>query len=108
MDKPQTLIHQEKSLNWTCYDAKWIPKAARFVVIGTLPRGTGVIEVFSLYDGHLESQRKIEKKAAFKCGTFGAALEDRLLATGDFDGRLSLWFSFASFPSFFSSTRDAL
>ncbi|KAH7820147.1 putative WD repeat-containing protein 92 [Monocercomonoides exilis] len=91
MDKPQTLVYQEKSLNYTCYDAKWIPKSARFVVLGCMPRGTGVIEVFSLYGGKLESQKQIEKKASFKCGTFGAALEDRLLATGDFDGRLSLW-----------------
>ena len=33
-----------------------------------------------------------EKPAAFKCATFGASLvEDRHLATGDYNGGLSVW-----------------
>ncbi|KAA6395632.1 MAG: hypothetical protein EZS28_008842 [Streblomastix strix] len=91
MDKPQILVHAEKSLNYTCYDSKWIPSSARFVVLGVAPRGTGIIEIYALKDGKLEIVKTTEKKAGFKCGSFGAALRNRLLATGDFDGRLSLW-----------------
>ena len=36
---------------------------------------------------------KVEKKASFKCGTFGAtSLQQRHLATGDFEGRLMIWY----------------
>lgn len=38
-------------------------------------------------------QFQIEKPKGFKCGTFGAStLSERHLATGDFDGSLSIWF----------------
>jgi WD40 repeat protein len=38
------------------------------------------------------SQKKVEKHSAFKCSSFGASfLEDRHLATGDFEGRVSMW-----------------
>lgn len=91
MDKPQILIHADKSLDYTCYDCKWIPKSARFVVLGCQPKGSGVIEVMSLNEGRVENKHKFEKKYTIKCGTFGAALEDRLLATGDFGGQMSMW-----------------
>ncbi|KAK2957409.1 putative WD domain, G-beta repeat protein [Blattamonas nauphoetae] len=91
MDKPQILVHAEKSLTYTAYDAKWIPESARFVLLGTFPKGTGVIDICTFKQGKIESLKQLEKKEAIKCGTFGAALEDRLLATGDFSGRLSLW-----------------
>jgi hypothetical protein len=35
----------------------------------------------------------VEKKASFKCGTFGASsLQQRHLATGDFEGKLMIWY----------------
>ena len=35
---------------------------------------------------------QIEKSKALKCGTFGAtSLQQRHLATGDFDGKMQLW-----------------
>eukprot|EP00708_Paratrimastix_pyriformis_P004725 GAFH01003644.1.p1 GENE.GAFH01003644.1~~GAFH01003644.1.p1 ORF type:complete len:240 (-),score=15.02 GAFH01003644.1:162-881(-) len=53
---------------------------------------TGFIQIYSLSRGQMELQREVEKKAIIKCCTFGQArLEDRLMATGDFDGRVSLW-----------------
>ena len=34
-----------------------------------------------------------EHSKAFKCGTFGASnIQQRHLATGNFDGRLQIWF----------------
>ena len=34
-----------------------------------------------------------EKSKAFKCGTFGASsLQQRYLATGDFDGKMAIWY----------------
>ena len=36
--------------------------------------------------------KELEKKAAFKCGTFGASsFRERHLATGNFEGYLQLW-----------------
>jgi hypothetical protein len=38
-------------------------------------------------------QLQVEKPKGFKCGTFGAStLSERHLATGDFEGSLSIWF----------------
>lgn len=35
---------------------------------------------------------EMEKKSAFKCGTFGtSSIVDRKLATGNFDGELQIW-----------------
>lgn len=59
MDKPQIYIFREKSLNYTCYDSKWIPKSARFVVLGCMPRQTGVIEIMKLTSTGLESQAQV-------------------------------------------------
>ena len=42
---------------------------------------------FSVYFGF-----QIEKSKAFKCGTFGASsLQQRYMATGDFDGKMQIW-----------------
>jgi hypothetical protein len=59
MDKPQILIHAELSLGYTCYDCKWIPKSARFAVLGCLPKGTGIIELMTLNKGKIDSQHKV-------------------------------------------------
>lgn len=40
---------------------------------------------------------QIEKAKALKCGTFGASsLQQRYLATGDFDGRMQIWYNKAA------------
>jgi hypothetical protein len=42
--------------------------------------------------GTCVSKKAFEKKEAFKCGTFGAAsVEERHLATGDFEGNMRVW-----------------
>lgn len=53
MDKPQIIAHIQKSVNFTLYDAKWIPRSAKIVVLGTFPRGTGALQVYELSKGDL-------------------------------------------------------
>lgn len=91
-DKPQIIEHINKSLTYTAYETRWVPCSARFVSLGMYPRGTGCMQVYSLKHGNLEVTQECEKQGAFKCGTFGASsLEERHLATGDFDGRMCVW-----------------
>ncbi|XP_063708208.1 dynein axonemal assembly factor 10 [Culicoides brevitarsis] len=91
MDKPQVITLIEKSLNYSVFDVKWIPCSAKFVVLGSRPKGTGVIEVYELNDDQADLVKEIEQKASLRCGTFGAtSIRDSHLATGDFGGKLSV------------------
>lgn len=50
------------------------------------------IQVYSLDGTELKLSEEMEKKSAFKCGTFGtSSMTDRKLATGNFDGMLEVW-----------------
>lgn len=91
LSKPQIIELAQHSVNYTLFDARWVPSSARFVALGNYARGTGAIEVCGLDDGRIVVHRKYEKPAAIKCGTFGASpLEERHLATGDFNVRLCI------------------
>ena len=61
ISKPVMICHVEKPLNYTLYDCKWIPKTAKFIVVGTEPRGTGVIEVFEVGARDVTSIMKVNK-----------------------------------------------
>ncbi|KAJ3189345.1 hypothetical protein HDU85_002974 [Gaertneriomyces sp. JEL0708] len=92
LEKPQIISHVQKSLTYTPYDVKWIPSTARFVVLGQTPRGTGTIQIYELEKGDVSMVKQVEKPHAIKCGTFSAsALNTNHLATGDFNGGLSMW-----------------
>jgi WD repeat-containing protein 92 len=92
VDKPQIIEHVNKSIPWTVFDTKWVPSSARFVALGNYARGTGAMQVYQLNQGKLKMVHEHEKKNAFKCGTFGAAsLEERHIATGDFEGHMMVW-----------------
>lgn len=92
LSKPQLIELAARSVNYTLFDARWVPSAARFVALGNHARGTGAIEVCALQDGKINVSKTFEKPAALKCGTFGASsYEDRRLATGDFKGELAVW-----------------
>lgn len=92
MDKPQIILHIQKSVNYTVYDAKWIPCSAKFVALGNFARGTGAIQIYEVSQGDLKLVTDVEKTKSFKCGTFGASsLQSRHLATGDFNGKLQIW-----------------
>lgn len=92
-EKPQIICHLEKNLDYSIYDVKWIPASAKFVVMGGKSNGAGLIEIYSFSTNGIEKQGEISKKEYFKCGTFDAStLSDRHLATGDFGGRLQVWY----------------
>uniref|UniRef100_A0A1B6CAY4 Dynein axonemal assembly factor 10 n=1 Tax=Clastoptera arizonana TaxID=38151 RepID=A0A1B6CAY4_9HEMI len=92
MDKPQIICHVEKSLPFSLFDALWIPCSAKFVVLGSRPRGTGIIQIYEINQGDVVLKTEIEKNVSFKCGTFAASsLQERNLATGDFEGKLQIW-----------------
>ena len=91
-NKPQIVEHINKSLSQTVYDTKWVPCSARFVLLGSPARQTGLIQLYNVVRGDIELSAELEKPKAFKCGTFGAStLAERHLATGDFAGDLAIW-----------------
>lgn len=91
-DAPQLIEHINKSLHFTPYDIKWIPCSAKFVVVGIHPKATGAIQVFELNHGELNVVDEATKPSGIKCATFGAsALENRHIATGDFNGQMNIW-----------------
>ena len=92
-DAPQIIEHVHKSVTFTPYDTRWVPSSARFVVLGIHPKATGALQVFELNSGEANIVQEAVKPKGIKCGTFGASgLEDRHLATGDYDGMLNIWY----------------
>lgn len=92
MDKPQIIAHVQKSVNFTLYESRWIPSSAKFVILGNHARGTGALQIYEVSHGDVKLVTEVEKTKALKCGTFGAtSLQQRHLATGDFDGRMQIW-----------------
>lgn len=85
LSKPQIICHIEKSVDYSLFDTKWIPCSAKFVVMGSRPRGTGIIQIYEVSSGELKLVKDIERSNPVKCGTFDASsLRDRHLAVGDF------------------------
>ena len=81
-----------KSLSMTVYETKWIPSSARFVLLGSPARQTGMLQIYQLNGGSIELEAEVERPKSFKCGTFGATtLAERRIATGDFVGTLAIW-----------------
>ena len=92
LEKPQIICHVEKSVNYSLFDAKWIPCSAKFVVMGSRPRGSGIIQIYEVSSGELKLVKDIERSQPVKCGTFKASsLKGRHLAAGDFQGKLSVY-----------------
>ncbi|PSN44725.1 WD repeat-containing protein 92 [Blattella germanica] len=54
MDKPQIICHVEKSLGFSLFECRWIPCSAKFIVLGSKPRGTGVIHVYEISEGDVK------------------------------------------------------
>ncbi|XP_055629747.1 dynein axonemal assembly factor 10 [Toxorhynchites rutilus septentrionalis] len=92
MDSVQMIAHIEKSLDYSIFDVKWIPCSAKFVVIGSKPKGTGILQIYELNRGELEKVTEVEKAESFKCCSFGASsLRESHLAIGDFVGKLAIY-----------------
>lgn len=91
MDKPQMIEHIQQNVDYTIYDVKWIPCSAKFVVLGSKPNSNGILQIYELNEAKAEKIKQVVKKAAFKCGTFGASsLRNRHMAIGDFEGRMQV------------------
>jgi len=90
---PRIIEHVNKSLNWSTYDARWIPNSAKFAAIGYYARGSGTIQVYSLKQNGIELvAEKEHKDHMFKCCTFDhSSPEERRLATGGMNGSLCVW-----------------
>ena len=54
MDKPQIIAHVQKSLTYTLFDTKWVPRSAKFVVLGNHARGTGALQIFEVSHGDIK------------------------------------------------------
>lgn len=111
-NKQEVVVVNNKSINFTAYDVKWVPGSRRVVSAGGLPRGTGTLKVWDVHDNEMElvaevstyvcfeihciafiNSKETEKSSSFKCSSFAAStLQERHLATGDFLGKLSLWY----------------
>lgn len=70
---------------------RWVPGTARFVVLGSRPRGTGVLQVYDLDGLELQQVAQAEQPHSLQCGSFGAsAAADAHLAVGTQAGQLRL------------------
>jgi hypothetical protein len=47
-EAPAFIEHAQQSVTFTPYDCRWIPSSPMFVVLGSNPRGTGVINIYQL------------------------------------------------------------
>ena len=59
MDKPQIIAHVQKSLNYTVFDAKWIPCSAKFVALGNYARGTGALQIYEMDHGDVKLVKEV-------------------------------------------------
>ncbi|BES97425.1 WD domain, G-beta repeat [Nesidiocoris tenuis] len=92
MDKPQIIVHTEKSTTCSLYGGLWVPSAAKFVILGCTAKAEGIIHLYELTSNDSVLLKEVKREHAYKCGTFGASmLCDRHLATGNFGGQLQIW-----------------
>lgn len=59
MDKPQIILHVQKSVNYTLFDTKWIPQSAKFVALGNYARGTGAIQIYEMEHGDVKLVKEV-------------------------------------------------
>jgi hypothetical protein len=60
MDKPQIITYAEKSTSLSMFDCHWIPCSAKFVVLGSKSRGTGVINIYEINDGDVKLVKEVQ------------------------------------------------
>ena len=61
MDKPKIIEHVHKPLDFTLFDARWIPCSARFVVLGNHARGTGALQIYEISKGSVNLVKSVSK-----------------------------------------------
>lgn len=109
-DSPQIIDHLRESLNFTPFEVRWVPASAKFVLMGTNPKGTGALIVKEISGTELKTVTQTEKTDGIKCGTFGASMfERRHLATGTYNGNLNVWdLERLDTPTFSAKAHEAL
>lgn len=90
--QPMIFSHIEQTENFTVFDTKWVPTMRKFVAIGGKSNATGVIKVYELNNGRLNTVREFNKKSTFKTGTFlsSSSRHPSHFVTGDFEGSLQI------------------
>ena len=84
----------DKQVTYFPYDCKWVPSSNRFISVGGFSRGTGILQIYATTDGvsNIKLLTEAEKPTPIKCATFAGSFPDaRHVATGDFEGGLSIW-----------------
>lgn len=59
MDKPKIIEHVHKPLDFTLFDARWIPCSAKFVVLGNYARGTGALQIYEVSKGSVNLMKNV-------------------------------------------------
>ena len=59
ISNPQIVTHVYKSMNYTLFDAKFIPRSARFVCLGSHAKGTGAMQVYEITHDDLKRDVKL-------------------------------------------------
>lgn len=59
LEKPQIIAHVQKSVNYTLFDCRWIPCSAKFVCMGNLPRGSGILQIYEIQHGEAKLVREV-------------------------------------------------
>ena len=59
LEKPQIIVHVQKSLNYTIYDTRWVPNSAKFVVLGNYARGTGALQIYEINKGDVTLVKEV-------------------------------------------------
>lgn len=95
-NSPQLIEHLSHSVNYTPFDARWVPCSAKLTVCGSTAKGSGILQLYELDPNNSVNSLKllssIETKTGLKCSTFGASLyEQRQLATGNLTGELAVY-----------------
>lgn len=91
MNKVQSLLHIEHSLNHSIFDVNWIPFSAKFVSIGSKTNGKGILQIYELNSPKLNLVKEITTDHSLKCCSFGTSSPgERHLTVGDFAGKLQI------------------
>lgn len=90
--QPLIFSHIEQPENFTVFDTKWVPGTSKFVAIGGKANSMGILKVFELNNGRLNTVREFNRKSTLKTGTFlsTSPRHQSHFVIGDFEGSLQI------------------
>ena len=103
---PQMIEHLNKSISFTPFETKWIPKTAKFVAGGETPKRTGILQIYQLNKTELTMTKEFSLDKGVKSMSFG--LGNNLLTLGDFGGTLTVLDLEKFKPAFTVKAHDAI